>query len=376
MKDPVNPFPTTGYYGPKYFCDRVGETKTLVSNLKGGQSTVLTAIRRMGKTALIKHVLGKLPRNWKTIYIDILRTEKESDLLEEFTGGILKSIPEKSGIGKKIWEFVKSWRPVFTFDPLSGMPQVTFDFKNVQTEKHISSLLFFLADQNYNFVIAIDEFQQILNYPEKNTDAWLRRIIQELPNIFFIFSGSQQHIMTGIFSDPGRPFYRSAQFLKIGRIPQEEYVEFINDQFKKPGKNISKEVIEEMLQWTDLHTYYVQLLCNRVFMNSKKEVNTQIWKNEALKLLMEQESIFYQYRELLTNPQWQLLKAIAGSGKVYEPTSSKFVSDFTLGNPATVYQSLEALQKKELIYKDFDQEGKRYYSVYDVLFKRWLVSAL
>jgi hypothetical protein len=29
-------------------------------------------------------------------------------------------------------------------------------------------------------VIAIDEFQQITNYPERNTDSWLRGIVSAL----------------------------------------------------------------------------------------------------------------------------------------------------------------------------------------------------
>ena len=78
MKKPVNPFPTSGYYGPDYFCDRKEETKILLNHLKGGQSTVLTAIRKIGKTALIKHVQGLLPKGWISVYIDILHTENEA----------------------------------------------------------------------------------------------------------------------------------------------------------------------------------------------------------------------------------------------------------------------------------------------------------
>ncbi|MDO8952609.1 MAG: hypothetical protein Q7U86_08290, partial [Draconibacterium sp.] len=56
LEIPSTPFPSVGYYGPAYFCDRVIETETLISNIKGGQSTTLVAIRRIGKTGLIKHL--------------------------------------------------------------------------------------------------------------------------------------------------------------------------------------------------------------------------------------------------------------------------------------------------------------------------------
>jgi len=59
-----NPFSTTLYIGSEYFCDREQETKTLLSNITGGLSTTVTAIRRMGKTGLIHHVFTRLPKNY------------------------------------------------------------------------------------------------------------------------------------------------------------------------------------------------------------------------------------------------------------------------------------------------------------------------
>lgn len=372
MKKPVNPFPTSGYYGVDYFCNRVKETQVLLKNLKGGQSTLLTAIRRMGKTALIKHTLGKLPRGWNSVYLDILYTENETDFLNALASGILSSIPENSNLGKKVWEFIKSMRPLISFDPLSGLPQVSFDFKIMKPDRHVSSMLKFLTSQNHPTVIAIDEFQQILHYPEKHTDAWLRGVIQELPNIFFIYSGSHQHIMTDLFSNPGKPFFRSAQYLKIDKIPENEYSDFINAKFEENKKRMPVNVIEEILRWTNCHTYYVQLICNRVFSHSEKNITSKIWQEEAYKLLKEQEAVFYQYREMMTNPQWQLLKAIAKADQVFEPTSKEFIASYHLGSPSTVLRSLESLLKKELIYRERDATGKPYYGVYDVLFQRWI----
>jgi len=54
------PFPTTGYFGPEYFCDREEETAALIMNIRGGNSTTLVALRRLGKTALVKHLQYEL----------------------------------------------------------------------------------------------------------------------------------------------------------------------------------------------------------------------------------------------------------------------------------------------------------------------------
>ena len=370
LNKPSSPFPTTGYFGPKYFCDRDDETKSLISKLQNGESCLVLGIRRLGKTALIHHVLYHMPKSWNTIYLDILHTENEYGLLNAIASGLLRSIPEKSIFGNKVWDFIKSLRPTISFDPLTGYPQVGFDVK--EPDKQIKDIFRFLAESSKPTVIAIDEFQQIAHYPEKNTDAWLRSLMQTLPQVHFLFAGSQQHILSNLFSDPGKPFFKSASPLKIGKISEAAYSSFIIKSFKRSGSDISPEVVAEILKWTQLHTYYVQLLCNRVFATGERVIINETWQQEANKLLMENEPLFIHYRSMLTGPQWNLLKSIAKDRIVREPTSKSFVEKHKLGSPSTVLRSLETLQQKELVFKEYDENGNPFYSVYDVLFEQWI----
>lgn len=367
-----NPFITTGYQGSEYFCDREDETNALRSNLVNGQSTILVAIRRIGKTGLIRHVLARLPKNYTGIYLDILPTENLNEFLNALASAVFSTIPEKSKPGKKILDFIKSLRPVVAFDPLTGFPQLTVDVRPGEAERHIQSTLEFLEGYPQKVVIAIDEFQQILNYPEKNTDAFLRSIIQSLNNIRFIFSGSQQHLMMHLFADPSRPFYQSAGFLKIDKINPTAYASFIRHHFEGARITIGEDTINGMLDWADHHTYYVQLLCNRVYASASRKIDNENWKEQAARLLQEQEIVFFKYRDLLTRQQWNLLKAIAHEGIVFYPTSKDFITRYNLGSPATVLRSLQALTEKEMIYSDYTKEGQIFYSVYDVLFRRWM----
>jgi len=371
MRKPENPFLTSGYLSPAYFCDRKKETSQLLNSIVNGQNVTLTSIRRIGKTGLIKHLFHQLPGNWKGIYVDILSTENLSQFLNSFTTAVLNAVPEKESIGKKIWTFVKSMRPVISFDPLTNLPMATFELRQTDTEMHINSIMQFLEGQNFNVVIAIDEFQQIVNYPEKNTDAWFRTIIQRMNNVSFIFSGSQPHILNDLFNLPSRPFYRSTTMQHIDKINQIEYRDFISHWFKKSGKSISGEIINDLLEWSCLHTYYVQLICSRVFSTGQQQITDEIWKAEAHKLLVEQEPIFFNYRNMLTQPQWQLLKAVAHEGIVTAPTSKDFISKYKLGSPSTVLRSLNSLINSELLYSSFDENGIIFYSIYDILLHRW-----
>jgi len=372
MKKPSTPFPTTGYYGPAYFCNREKETGILLSNIKGGQSTILTAQRRIGKTSLIHHVFAKLPSGTRGIYLDILPTENMRDFLNELATSVIRNISDKKGPGRKIWDFIKSLRPSVSFDMLTGSPQVSFTTRDQDINNQIETIFYFLEKQDEKFVIAIDEFQHILKYPEKNTDAWLRSVTQRLKNVVFIFSGSEHHIMNELFTVPSRPFFNSAARLLIKKIDRSTYSAFIKRKFTENKILINDQVINQMIDWTDNHTFYVQLLSNRVFLSGASEINDATWKEEAYRLLSELEQVFFNYRRLITKPQWNLLKAAALEGSLYEPTGMGFIMKYALGNPSTVLRSLEALIRMELIYSDFNEDGRKYYAINDLLFRRWV----
>jgi hypothetical protein len=57
---------------------------------------------------------------------------------------------------------------------------------------------------------------------------------------------------------------------------------------------------------------------------------------------------------------------------VTAPTLAAFINKYQLGSSDSVLRSLKALESKEMIYSDYPENGSKYYTVYDVLLKRWL----
>lgn len=94
---------------------------------------------------------------------------------------------------------------MFTFDELTGVPKVTIDVAPAEEENTLKEIFEYLGSSEKRCYIAIDEFQQIAEYPEKGVEALLRSYIQFLPNVNFIFAGSKQHLMQEMFtSSKGR----------------------------------------------------------------------------------------------------------------------------------------------------------------------------
>lgn len=374
MKPPENPFITSGYYGAPYFCDREKEARLLLSHIKNNNNTTLFALRRLGKTGLIHHVFQQLSASKKTvcIYIDIFPTASLKEFTNRLASAIYARFPEKKGIGQRFLDFIKLLRPVISYDPLTGMPEVSLEMgQPKEYEKTIQQLFTFLDSQPVKTIIAIDEFQQITTYPEKNTEAFLRTYMQHLKNTRFIFCGSNHRIMAEMFGNSKRPFYGSCINLSMGFIDEREYALFIEKHFKQKRRAITKEAIEYILMFTNRHTYYTQMLCNQVFATGTRKITVNDVLATCAELLIQNENIFYQYRSLLTAAQWQLLTALAKEGKLIKPHSALFIQKYQLGSSSLITRSLEALLTKELVYFDTGS-SEPHYAVYDKFLMRWL----
>ena len=205
-----NPFLYQGYVSPEYFCDRTQETEELIANLQNGRNTVLISPRRMGKTGLIKnafHHLKEQESDAICLYIDIFATKNQHDFVQLLGTSIAQEVlsKERKAI-KKLLEFFGSWRPVFSTDPMTGAPSVSISIEPALTEVSLKTVFDYLNRSKHQVYIALDEFQQIMSYPETGTEALLRSYIQFAPNVHFVFSGSKRHLMSQIFYSPDRPF--------------------------------------------------------------------------------------------------------------------------------------------------------------------------
>lgn len=369
-----NPFFLRGYHGAYLFCDREDETELLIQNATNGVNTLLFSPRKMGKTGLISHTFNQLKndKNWNCIYIDIFATQSITDFTNELATAILVKFPPTKSVGKKFLDLLKGFSPVISYDPLSGLPEVSFTFNQPQQyQQSLKSLFAFLDQQDKMILLAIDEFQQITTYPETNTEAILRTIIQKLNNIVFIYSGSRKHLLINIFNDAKRPFYQSSQPLFLDFIPTKKYQKHIKKLFAKYGKTIDTESVEFILNWTHKHTYYTQSLCNKVFTQSQNEVTLPDVLYACDTILQEQKGIYFQYRSLLTKPQWALLTAIGKEEQIEQPTANQFIRKHELSGPASVKRSLTSLIQKEMVYEDFI-DNKKVYWVYDRFLSKWL----
>ena len=365
-----NPFLISGYHSPEFFCDRKNETKTIISALHNGRNVTLIAPRRMGKTGLIHHSFYNIKEENSeiiTLYMDILSTQNLGDFVKLFAEtvlGKLDSAPQKalSRIGK----FIRSIRPVFTFDELTGLPQTSIDITSANEESTLKEVFNYLASSEKRCYIAIDEFQQITEYPEKGVEALLRSYIQFLPNVNFIFAGSKKHIMQKMFTSSTRPFYQSTQILNIGEIERQEYANFAIENFAKKNLKISEDTFNTMYDRFEGHTWYIQNLLNRLY-GYGEEVNLESVEFAINQVVSEYSYSYIDLLNSLTASNVRLIEAIASEECVKEIYAGEFISKYKLTGASSVSASLTKLEENEIVYKS--ENG---YIIYDRFMSEWL----
>lgn len=371
---PINPFLTTGYYSEEYFCDREKETAELIQSVQNNNNVTLVAPRRMGKTGLIFHTLEKIKKNkkWATLYIDIFATRSIAGFIKMLSEGILREFPEKTAMGRKFWEFIKNLRPLVSYDPMSGVPQIQINYQTEgEKQQTLHNVLQFLDQQNRKIVVAIDEFQQIREYPEENTEALLRSEIQHLRNISFIFCGSKRHMMLDIFSNNKKPFYASTRFLFLHEIDSVAYAQFIERLFTERSFKIEADAIDLILRWTRNYTYYTQAVCNKIYAYQIKKITTETVKKAFQEIMEQQTPVYLQLRELITTAQWNYLIAVAKEEKITQITAQRFLMEHGIGTASNSTRLMKSLVEKELILENIGAKQKEY-RIYDLFLEHWL----
>ena len=365
-----NPFVIYGYKGAEYFCDRKKETKTIVEALENERNVVLMSPRRIGKTGLIHHVFENIQdadSAVKCFYMDINATRSMEQFVQLLGKTVIGKVDTFSQSAmRKINAFFASYKPTMSFDELTGIPTFSITVQPNQREESLKQIFDYLRLSEKRIYIAIDEFQQIAEYPEGRAEALLRSYIQFLPNVYFIFAGSKQHVMTDMFLSAKRPFYQSSQMVLLPLIDRQEYQAFANRWMAKKGLSVDDEVFGYLYDCVDGQTWYVQDILNRLYQNGRPITREEV-KVVIDELVDEQEVAFINYYESLTDNQSALLTAIACEGKVASVMSQEFLAKYRLPAASSVSLALKTLIRREFVYRYGEA-----YIVYDRFFGMWL----
>ena len=369
----ANPFIVGRYVGDEYFCDRVEETAFLEKQVTNGRDVTIISPRRMGKSGLIKHFFNKdsIKENYETLFVDIYATATLGELVAHLGCALLEKIAARKSVFMKALDVVKSLRPMLTWDAMSGEPSVELTVgKIVRPELTLDEIFQYFEQSEKTFIVAFDEFQQIMKYDSDTVEGRLRTLMQRCVKTRFIFAGSEQSLMTEMFQSSRKPFYQTTIAMSLHPLDRNVYCEFACRLFKERGKSVEPVLVSRVYEEMEGVTWFVQMLMNEIFAITPENgaPSDDALHAAMVNIIGVQTENYQELMARLSARQRQLLCAIAAEPQVgREPTSAASLELSGFKTAAMVQSALRALLKEGLVTKT--AAG---YSVYDKFLHRWL----
>lgn len=352
-KEEANPvFPSRIALGAN-FCNRVEEKRRIKNNIRNTQHTLIISPRRYGKTSLVYETIQEecVPFG----YIHFFNAFRDDIVLKRFIDGLNQLVGEllpktKAAIAK----FGEYFRHAKLAVSLIGVKvEVKLQPVSNSVIDVIKGLLEdidkILKESGRQAVIFCDEFQDIVESDSSDEfQAILRDFAQFTERVTFIISGSHRHMLLKIFNDSNKPFYKLFDRIDLHRISANDYAPFIQKMaLKKWHDELKSDLLNEILQLTECHAYYVNRLCFKLWMENS--VPNLLDVHKAWALVVEEEfGAIANDLSALTKNQRVILQMICKNSLVAEPTSDFFLNQVNL-SPRSVIVVMEALEKTDHI---------------------------
>ena len=370
-----NPFAYSNYVTGESFCNRKKELSELLKYIKGSQNVLLYSHRRYGKSSLIRQVFREVQNkklNIGTMHVELYGTISEKDFITKTFQSLNQVESNFERLLKSVSKAVKNIRLNLSIDSATGSTLVSPSFETTSEKVILQELMNILSkySQKRKLVIAFDEFQEVANYTEDGFEKRLRSFIQQHSNICYIFSGSQQHLITEMFNSNSRAFFKLAESFHLDKIETKHYIPWIQNLFSRKKINLSDKLIEEIAQRFENHPMYIQNFLFHLWEKPVKRGLSSEMLNEVEDAIIAKRSLEHTILwETLSINQKKTLKLILlnNGSNLFNADSLKSVN---LKTGSLVTKALSSLMKKEIIVKSTR------YLICDVIFKKWLQKTL
>ncbi|HME42726.1 MAG TPA: ATP-binding protein [Syntrophorhabdales bacterium] len=369
----MNPFKLTPILTGEAFCNREKELEDLNRHAVNSTHVVLFSPRRLGKTSLVLRVMDRFKeKRCLAGYIPLASVLGQEDFVGRLTAGVVKCLGKDITSGSLIEQLKRFFTrivPSIDLKPEGVSISVKYDRDvsfYVLAEDIFESLNRYLENKKARCLLVFDEFQQITGLRENSIiESVLRDNIQMSSRISCFFVGSRRRILKEMFMDSKRPFYKMAVSYQLGKIPQQELVTFITDQFDKTGKRCDAKQASRIYSQMEGHTYYVQKLAHFVWDRCDKRVTEDMVSAVAKEVLEIEAGDFQSIFDALNQTEKRLVVALS-----QKPTSRLYERDFLdrFHFPGSSIQR----PLKSLLDKDILEIGEgRIYRITDPLFAQW-----
>jgi uncharacterized protein len=342
------------------FTNRHLERKRLLVNLTSGINTILISPRRWGKSSLVEKVakdISTKDKKIKLVFIDLFSISSEEAFLELYARSIIKASSSKAE------DWIQTTKAAFKkLIPKiilnTDLGDISLEIDKQEIKKHRDEILNLAevigVQKGVQFIVCVDEFQNIVHYDkDQSFEKAMRSYWQRHKNVSYCLYGSKRHMISDIFNDSSRAFYKFGDIIFLSKIERTEWVDFIVKRFNQTKKDISTSQADKIANLANDHSWYVQQIAHTVWLMTDNKVRERIIEEAFLSTLYSQRPFFQQTIENLSPTQINLLKAIYQNE--YQLTSVSVMNKYALGTPNNVTKNLQKMIQEDIIDKSLDK---------------------
>lgn len=356
-----NPFKFGSIVDGRHFTNRTDEISRANEILKSDNHLIIISPRRYGKTSLIMNVAGQTKR--PIIALDIQMITSVTDFAAQLLKRIYRIYPFE-----RVKQYVRNFQiiPTISVNPISNAVDVSFHPESAKEPvlEDVLNLMEQLSSTRKKLIVIFDEFQDILRI-DKDLLRQLRSIMQHHRKINYVFLGSQESMIRGIFETKKSPFYHFGMTFQLGKIPQVDFDDYLRNRFKGVYSRPS-ELSRAILQISKCHPYYTQQLAFVCYEILKQNPVHEDVIGEAREELIRMHDMDYErIWASFNNTDKKLLIGLSDSG--LSPLSVSFYRKYNIGASSTSFSSLKRLKENGFIVK-----SEKTYEIEDPFFSFWL----
>lgn len=339
----------------QYFCNRVKETNLLIRNIQNSTHTVLISPRRYGKTSLAYRAIqqSQLPNARADFYMTTDTHDVERAIIASVDNLLSQISSNAEMLLSLIKDYIKFLRPSFEAGThglkikLEPVHRSTSAANICEALKILDGVL---EKKGMRAVLFFDEFQEIQRVaPDQGIEGAIRHVAQETEHFTILFSGSHRRLLKSMFNDRNKPLYRLCDEIQLERISKEDYFPFIEKLSRENwGEPLSGQVINKILEYSELHSYYINMLCEKIFAKPSLPIEEEVGQVWNDLMTIKKKDVLGETKGL-TVAHKKLLVAIA-HGVDNELTGQKFLSRTELSG-ASAFRALEYLEEQDFIEK-------------------------
>ncbi|MEM9480726.1 MAG: hypothetical protein AAGA58_13815 [Verrucomicrobiota bacterium] len=369
----MNPFIFGKVVSGEAYCDRARHEDRLRDRLISGQNVYLQGPRRTGKTSLVERV-GRRSFRKKYFRVDFWGVKSRAEAFElilsrwlEFERArkrhahaleVLSGLNlEFSLLGARVKLGSTRKIDALSLDAVFSQLEV----RKKRGTRHVPTCVFF------------DEFQALQQMKKGERDDFLgelRKSIQHLHGVSFVFGGSIRSALHEIFNHPKSPFFQAAEAFELGSIePLSRFHRFLAKKFAATERKPTPEFWKAVEIVVGPNPSDTQRLCAASFeMTSPDETLGEATVDRALDRIFEHERDTYlMFVQEATGLQKRCLLGVAELGGK-GVTSKRFLAHIHHRNGPGVLKALGAFVNRGLLYK----EGREFLFVSPFL-REWLL---